>query len=193
MKVLKEIGSWIFYIFIAFIIASLLNVFVFQITRVQGSSMVPTLHNGDLYIISKLGNAFNAQPDYGDIIVVDSRTERVRTLADDFFDILNYNALTTFIRHNADDIYWVKRVIGLPGDVILLSDGIVYRNGEALSEEYINHEEYPVYEDTEITVPEGYLWVMGDNRNHSSDSRVIGCVPVENVIGKLKFRIKSGR
>lgn len=193
MKVLKEIGSWIFYIFIAFIIASLLNVFVFQITRVQGSSMVPTLHNGDLYIISKLGNAFNAQPDYGDIIVVDSRTERVRTLADDFSDILNYNALTTFIRHNADDIYWVKRVIGLPGDVILLSDGIVYRNGEALSEEYINHEEYPVYEDTEITVPEGYLWVMGDNRNHSSDSRVIGCVPVENVIGKLKFRIKSGR
>ena len=193
MKVLKEIGSWIFYIFIAFIIASLLNVFVFQITRVQGSSMVPTLHNGDLYIISKLGNAFNAQPDYGDIIVVDSRTERVRTLADDFFDILNYNALTTFIRHNADDIYWVKRVIGLPGDVILLSDGIVYRNGEALFEEYINHEEYPVYEDTEITVPEGYLWVMGDNRNHSSDSRVIGCVPVENVIGKLKFRIKSGR
>lgn len=193
MKVLKEIGSWIFYIFIAFIIASLLNVFVFQITRVQGSSMVPTLHNGDLYIISKLGNAFNAQPDYGDIIVIDSRTERVRTLADDFSDILNYNALTTFIRHNADDIYWVKRVIGLPGDVILLSDGIVYRNGEALSEEYINHEEYPVYEDTEITVPEGYLWVMGDNRNHSSDSRVIGCVPVENVIGKLKFRIKSGR
>ncbi len=193
MKVLKEIGSWIFYIFIAFIIASLLNVFVFQITRVQGSSMVPTLHNGDLYIISKLGNAFNAQPDYGDIIVVDSRTERVRTLADDFSDILNYNALTTFIRHNADDIYWVKRVIGLPGDVILLSDGIVYRNGEALFEEYINHEEYPVYEDTEITVPEGYLWVMGDNRNHSSDSRVIGCVPVENVIGKLKFRIKSGR
>lgn len=193
MKVLKEIGSWIFYIVIAFIIASLLNVFVFQITRVQGSSMVPTLHNGDLYIISKLGNALNAQPDYGDIIVVDSRTERVRTLADDFSDILNYNALTTFIRHNADDIYWVKRVIGLPGDVILLSDGIVYRNGEALSEEYINHEEYPVYEDTEITVPEGYLWVMGDNRNHSSDSRVIGCVPVENVIGKLKFRIKSGR
>lgn len=193
MKVLKEIGSWLFYIVIAFIIASLLNVFVFQITRVQGSSMVPTLHNGDLYIISKLGNAVNAEPDYGDIIVIDSRTDRIRTIGDDFSDILNYNVLTTFIRHNTEDIYWVKRVIGLPGDVIELCDGVVFRNGEALLEEYINHEEYPVYEDTEITVPEGYLWVMGDNRNHSSDSRVIGCVPVENVIGKLKFRIKSGR
>lgn len=42
-------------------------------------------------------------------------------------------------------------------------------------------------------MPEGYLWVMGDNRNHSSDSRVIGCVPVQNVIGELKFRLKSGR
>lgn len=193
MKVLKEIGSWLFYIVIAFIIASMLNIFVFQITRVQGSSMVPTLHNGDLYIISKLGNAINAEPDYGDIIVIDSRTDRIRTIGDDFSDILNYNVLTTFIKHNTEDIYWVKRVIGLPGDVIELCDGVVYRNGEALYEEYINHEEYPIYEDKRITVPEGYLWVMGDNRNHSSDSRVIGCVPVENVIGKLKFRIKSGR
>ena len=189
MKVLKEIGSWIAYIVVAFVIASLLNVFVFQITRVSGSSMVPTLHNGDLYIISKLGKITRSVPDAGDIIVIDSRTDRIRSLADDF----KYNALTTFVRHSADDIYWVKRVIGLPGDTIRLSNGKVYRNGTALSEDYINKEEYPDYPDIEVTVPEGYLWVMGDNRNHSSDSRVIGCVPVQNVIGKLKFRLKSGR
>lgn len=193
MKVLKEIGSWIAYIAVAFVIASLLNVFVFQITRVSGSSMVPTLHNGDLYIISKIGNITKAVPEHGDIIVIDSRTDRIRSLADDFTDIPKYNALTTFVRHSADDIYWVKRVIGLPGDVIELSGGRVIRNGAVLSEDYINKEEYPDYPDMEITVPEGYLWVMGDNRNHSSDSRVIGCVPVQNVIGKLKFRLKSGR
>ena len=67
MKVLKEIGSWIAYIVVAFVIASLLNVFVFQITRVSGSSMVPTLHNGDLYIISKLGKITGSVPDAGDI------------------------------------------------------------------------------------------------------------------------------
>lgn len=193
MKVLKEIGSWIAYIVVAFVIASLLNVFVFQITRVSGSSMVPTLHNGDLYIISKLGKITGSVPDAGDIIVIDSRTDRIRSLADDFTDIPKYNALTTFVRHSVDDIYWVKRVIGLPGDTIRLSNGKVYRNGTALSEDYINKEEYPDYPDIEVTVPEGYLWVMGDNRNHSSDSRVIGCVPVQNVIGKLKFRLKSGR
>ena len=193
MKVLKEIGSWIAYIVVAFVIASLLNVFVFQITRVSGSSMVPTLHNGDLYIISKLGKITGSVPEAGDIIVIDSRTDRIRSLADDFTDIPKYNALTTFVRHSVDDIYWVKRVIGLPGDTIRLSNGKVYRNGTALSEDYINKEEYPDYPDIEVTVPEGYLWVMGDNRNHSSDSRVIGCVPVQNVIGKLKFRLKSGR
>ena len=193
MKVLKEIGSWIAYIVVAFVIASLLNVFVFQITRVSGSSMVPTLHNGDLYIISKLGKITRSVPEAGDIIVIDSRTDRIRSLADDFTDIPKYNALTTFVRHSADDIYWVKRVIGLPGDTIRLSNGKVYRNGTALSEDYINKEEYPDYPDIEVTVPEGYLWVMGDNRTHSSDSRVIGCVPVQNVIGELKFRLKSGR
>ncbi len=193
MKALKEIGSWLFYIAVAFIIASLLNVFVFQITRVQGSSMVPTLRNGDLYIISKVSNITGSHPDAGDIVVIDSRTERVRSLGDDFADIIKYNALTTFVSHSADDIYWVKRVIGLPGDEILLSsDGVVYVNGQALDEDYINPDEFPAYTDTVVTVPEGYLWVMGDNRNHSSDSRVIGCVPFENVIGKLKFKIKSG-
>lgn len=193
MKVLKEIGSWIFYIAIAFVIASLLNVFVFQITRVQGSSMVPTLKHGDIYIISKLSNITGSTPEAGDIVVIDSRTERKRSLADDFSDIVKYNALTTFVSHSADDVYWVKRVIGLPGDEIRLdSDGRVYVNGEALEEDYINPDEFPAYTDTVITVPEGYIWVMGDNRNHSSDSRVIGCVPYENVIGKLKFKIKSG-
>lgn len=193
MKILKELGSWILYIVIAFAIAAVLNVFVFQITRVQGSSMVPTLRNGDLYIISKLGNLTNAVPDYENIVVIDSRTDRIRTIKDDFTDILKYNALSTILSPNHDDIYWVKRVIGLPGDTIKMLDGKVYRNGEQLPEEYVNPDEVPAYFGTEITVPEGHVWVMGDNRNHSTDSRVIGPVPVENIIGKLKLKIKSGK
>ncbi|MBR6719830.1 MAG: signal peptidase I [Clostridia bacterium] len=193
MKILKEIGSWLLYIAAAFIIASLLNVFVFQITRVQGSSMVPTLHHGDLYVISKIGNLTNACPDYEDVIVIDSRSQRVRSLSDDFTDILKYNVITSLLKPSTDDIYWVKRVIGLPGDTIKMEDGKLYRNGILLEETYVNPDEDPVYSGSEIEVPEGYIWVMGDNRNHSTDSRVIGPVPIENVIGKLKFRLKSGK
>lgn len=193
MKILKELGSWIMYILIAFVIASLLNIFVFQITRVQGSSMVPTLSHGDLYIISKLGNVTNSYPDYEDIIVIDSRSTRIRSLGDDFSDILKYNAITSLIKPSHDDVYWVKRVIGLPGDTIRMEDGKVYRNGILLEETYVNPTEEPMYTGSEVEIPEGYIWVMGDNRNHSTDSRVIGAVPVENVIGKLKIKLKSGK
>ncbi len=193
MKLLKEIGSWLMYVLVAFVIASLLNVFVFQITKVQGSSMVPTLKHGDLYVISKIGNVFNSYPDYEDIVVIDSRTDRVRSLSDDFKDIVKYNAITSLLTSSQQDIYWVKRVIGLPGDTIQMKNGHVYRNGEKLSEEYVNPDEYPAYSGTEVTLPDGFIWVMGDNRNHSTDSRVIGAVPVENVIGKLKFKLKSGK
>lgn len=192
VKVLKEFGSWIFYIAVAIVIASLLNVFVFQITRVSGSSMVPTLQNGDLYVISKLNHLTGYEPKEGDVIVIDSRTDRIRSLKDDFSDIVKYNALTTFVSHSADDVYWVKRVIGTPGDVLTLQGSNVYKNGTLLSEDYVNPAEKPAYSEVTVTVPEGYIWVMGDNRNHSSDSRVIGLVPIENVIGKLKFKIKSG-
>ncbi len=201
VKFLKELGSWILYIAIAFVIASLLNIFVFQITDVSGDSMKPTLSNNDMYVISKLGNLTNACPDYGDIIVVDSRA-KVRTLKDDFTEILKYNVITQFaLNRQQPHIYWVKRVIGLPGDTIELRDGKVYRNGEVLDEPYLDPDDTPDYRnngirishDNTITIPEGHIWVMGDNRNNSSDSRSIGPVPVENVIGKLKFKIKSGK
>lgn len=190
------------YIVIAFVIASLLNIFVFQITNVNGDSMKPTLLNNDMYVISKLGNLTNSYPDYDDIIVIDSRIQEIRTLKDDFSEILKYNIITQFISPSSQDhIYWVKRVIGLPGDTIELKDGKVYRNGKKISEPYLNPFDTPDYETrgleyttkNKITVPEGHIFVMGDNRNNSSDSRKIGPVPVENVIGKLKFKIKSGK
>ncbi len=201
MKFFKELLSWAMYIAIAFVIASLLNIFVFQITNVNGDSMKPTLSNNDMYVISKLGNITNACPEYGDIIVVDSRPE-IRTLKNDFTEILEYNIITQFISNRPQPhIYWVKRVIGLPGDTIELFDGKVYRNGDELDEPYLNPDDKPNYEangirlspDNKITVPEGHIFVMGDNRNNSSDSRSIGPVPIENVIGKLKFKIKSGK
>lgn len=202
--ILREIGSWILYILLAFVIASLLNIFVFQITNVSGSSMYPTLHDGDLYVITKLGSAVNACPGQGDIIVIDANYDSAeiapeshvikRSWTDDFKDIFKYNVITSLFKPGMDHRYWVKRVIGLPGDTIeLTDDGGVYRNGELLSEEYLNDETVITYAERSLTVPEGYIWVMGDNRNNSQDSRVIGCVPVENVIGTLRFCIRHAR
>jgi len=79
---------------------------------------------------------------------------------------------------------WVKRIIGKAGDKLEFHDGHVYRNGEALQEPYINGTMEYSQKNT-ITVPEGYVFVMGDNRNHSSDSRFIGPVPVDHVLGKV--------
>lgn len=268
MNIGREIVEWILYIVAAVVIAAVLNVFIFQITRVDGNSMVPTLAHGDLYVISKLGNVANSYPDHEDMVVVDSRllylldkdgepikstsgdivyycaeedgngkyvlcqtdsfffatdnqgqmlrmtkeedgsytldendraSEVVmhkRTIGLDFYEVFRYNAITgLFTGDSIGHVYYVKRVIGLPGDVLEFDgeNGTVTRNGELLDETYINQTEFPVYADGTVTVEDGYVYVMGDNRNHSKDSRMIGQIPVENVLGTLAFKIKSGK
>jgi len=180
-------------IFICLLIFILfLNIFVFQVTAVSGDSMRQTLHNDDVYIISKIGNALQLYPDYGDVVVIDSRVSQKRTVLTAIADMYRYNIIKKLITGGEPGDMWVKRVIGLPGDRLYMSDGIVYRNGELLDEIYVNADEMPRYYNDEYIVPEGHIFVMGDNRNHSSDSRRIGAIPIENVIGTVKIKIKSG-
>ena len=84
----------------------------------------------------------------------------------------------------------IKRIIGLPGDKISVSDGVVYRNGEALVEDY-TMEGFTTGEVAEMVVPEGEMFVMGDNRTVSLDSRSeeVGCVDMEEILGKAVFRL----
>ena len=122
--------------------------------RVDGSSMLPTLENGEFVLVSKLSYT-SGEYQRGDIIV--------------FHFPLN------------PDEELVKRIIGLPGDQVVVRDGLVYVNGQQLSEDYISHA--PVYTG-EWTVTEGHLFVLGDNRNNSNDSKDWGLLPQENVVGK---------
>ena len=122
--------------------------------RVDGSSMLPTLENGEFVLVSKLSYT-SGEYQRGDIIV--------------FHFPLN------------PDEELVKRIIGLPGDQVVVQNEKVYVNGQQLSEDYISHA--PVYTG-EWTVTEGHLFVLGDNRNNSNDSKDWGLLPQENVVGK---------
>ena len=125
--------------------------------RVDGSSMEPSLHNGEFVIVNKIGYRFSA-PGRGDIIVFHFPRDPVQE--------------------------YIKRIIGLPGDQIHIENGAVFVNGVKLDEPYI--EAPPAYSGN-WTVPEGHLFVLGDNRNNSSDSHNWGMVPMEYVVGKAIF------
>lgn len=161
-KNLHEIISWIEVIVTAFVIAFLIRGFIFEPITVNGESMVPTLHNGEDLIVLKFPYWFSS-PEYGDIIV---------------------------FRYPSDPKYhYIKRVIALPGDSVEIKEGEVYVNGEKLVEPYIN--EKTLMDFKLDRVPDDTVFVLGDNRNWSRDSRYpdVGPVPFENIIGKAAFRI----
>ena len=123
--------------------------------RVDGSSMEPTLHNGEFIVVNKLAYRFG-NPQTGDVIVFH------------------------FPRDPEQE--YIKRVIGLPGDQVEIVDRLVFLNGSPIQEPYIAAP--PNYGPASWSVPEGSLFVLGDNRNNSSDSRTWGTVPLEYVVGK---------
>jgi signal peptidase I len=179
MNIVKEVWSWAKSLLFAVVLALLISIFVFQPFRVEGHSMDPTLHDKELIYVSKLSHTFSYLPDYGDIVVIDSRVDRKRTLKDDIME----NPLFLLINGESEDhTYYVKRLIGKPGDVLEFKDHKVYRNGVALDEPYIK-EPMEFTSDKKWVVPENHVFVMGDNRNNSKDSRDIGFIPLDHVMG----------
>ncbi len=162
---------------IAIIAAILINAYVLQAFQVKGESMLPTLHDNDSTFAMKLHTSF----EYGDIVIIDSRIGEHRS----WLNPLLEHPLVAGLRGDTSEYLWVKRVIGKPGDILEFRSGKLLRNGNALNETYLR--EPMKYPNTVISVPAGHVFVMGDNRNHSTDSRVIGAIPLENVIGKVIF------
>lgn len=157
-----EILSWVKVIVSALLIAIVLRTFVFQMALVNQISMDPTLHEGQMLVISKI-NYFVGDPNRGDIIVLKDEVE---------------NKLL------------IKRVIGLPGEVVQLKNGKVYINSKELQPDYTSFPTF-AYSQEEWTLPEGEYFVLGDNREHSRDSRAdnVGMVYRENIVGRAVFRI----
>lgn len=138
---------------------------------------------GDHVLAFKTAYLLGNDPSYGDIIILDKRTDRSRTIKDDFLESALVN---TFLGSDQNHNFWIKRVIGEPGDTLEYKNGKVYRNGEKLDEDYIKEDMTFPFE--KVEVPKDHVYVMGDNRNASHDSRAIGPVPVDHVVGKVFLR-----
>lgn len=182
-KVAKTAFSWFKQLLLIFLVTILINVFVIQTYDINNLSMEPTFdRQGNRVLVFSTPYYFGVRPGYGEIVIVDSRVDRKRVL----WDKLTESSLVTLIIREQNDHMWVKRVIGQAGDTLEYKDGVIYRNGQELIEPYIMDEMKRSFETT--VVPEGYVFVMGDNRNRSIDSREIGPVPIGNVQGRVVMR-----
>lgn len=187
--ILHEVVEWILYILAAFVIASLIQSEVFALTQVNMSSMRDTLHEGDQLVMNKLAYRFS-EPKRGDIVIF-LKDEPSDTFLKRFTIYLTDvgNKLHREYRRNR----LIKRVIGLPGDTIEIRDNVLYLNGEEQNEPYARLDPDAGIvlngELEKITVPEGKIFVMGDNRGGSLDSRSFGFVDETWVEGEAVFRL----
>ena len=171
----NELLDWIKAIAVGLVFAIVMKTFIFTPTLVNGASMKPTYEDGDKVIVNKIGKQI-------------AGVER--------FDVIVFEPP---IGEND----YIKRVIGLPGEHIAYENDMLYINGEALEEPYLELNKEQLLDNGTLTqdftlesltgystVPEGYLFVFGDTRRNSADSRDarVGLVPMEKVLGKANMR-----
>lgn len=168
MKILKEAIPYIIILFVVILI----RLFIVSPVRVDGNSMYPTFNNGDYLLLEKFNRNFKR------------------------FDIVVLN-------YNGDKL--VKRVIGLPGDKVEYKDDKLYINGKYIKESFLDKEYVKKQKEKSSTgnftedfniellghtvIPDGYYFVVGDNRGNSADSRLIGLVPKNKIAGKVIFNV----
>ncbi len=172
----NELWEWIKALLIAFAVAAFIRFFLFTPIVVDGESMLPTLENGDRMIVNKFKYTVG-EPDRFDIVVF----------------------------HAPEQKDYIKRVIGLPGDYVEYKNDQLYINGKFYEEPYLDElkeeltegegaltgdftlQELPGLNPTIDVIPEDYVLVLGDNRRYSKDSRHIGLVHVDEIVGNTKL------
>lgn len=162
----KDAREWVVSIVTALLAVLIIRSFLFTIIRVDGTSMTDTLQNNDRLFVTVLDMKLHG-PDRFDVVIThydDTRKE------------------------------YVKRVIGLPGDTLEVKSGVLYVNGEAYEEPFLSPDRIvnyslPQYDFGPIEVPEGSYFVMGDNRDNSRDSRRVGFLSEDKIVGKVRYII----
>ncbi|MHB1323076.1 MAG: signal peptidase I [Coriobacteriia bacterium] len=157
----RWLGELVMMVALAFLLASGIRAFVIQPYVIPTSSMEPTIEISDRVLANKFVYRFS-EPQAGDIVVLDDPTETVQTL--------------------------IKRVVATGGQTVDIENGGVLIDGVPIDEPYSQGAPTePMIIDMPYTVPEGSVWLMGDNRPNSADSRVFGAVPLSDINGKAFF------
>lgn len=155
----NEVREWLETVIIAVAIAFAIRAFVVQVYKVEGESMFPTLHTSERVLVNRLVYELRP-PKPGEVVVLKDPSQSTREL--------------------------IKRVVAVGGETIEVRKGIVYVDGKALDETYANMN-HPQPEVAPFKVPSGMVYVMGDNRGRSLDSRMMGPISLSNVDGKAFF------
>ena len=199
----KEILEWVYCIIIALVLAMLFRYFIGTPTIVKQKSMYPTLIQDERLWLNRWGRTTKTLPERGDIITFEepAKIEYTESEIDESNPVAQYNDRTGFdwFVHNFLEIgkrSYIKRVIALPGEHVEIKDGSVYIDGEELDEPYLQDGIVTdLYVNTngvgfdDFVVPENCVFAMGDNRNHSTDCRAFGCIPLEKIESTVAIRI----
>ena len=165
----RSVAEWVFVVVGAVLAALLVKTFLFQAFRIPSESMVPTLLVGDRVLVNKLSYRLH-EVHRGDVVVFtrpDKLEDPTGTEPEDL----------------------IKRVVAVAGDTVVARDGVLYVNNQPLAEPYVQPGAGTFRLDEAVTVPEGQVFVMGDNRENSQDSRYFGPIPTDSIIGRAFVRM----
>ena len=184
-RFLKEIFSWLVTLGLAMLVIFFVNTEIFAMVQVQQQSMEATLYAGDRLVVDRLGWQLNG-PQRGDVVIFlpDRQVGTFRESVSLFYDDWR-----GFLHFRQPPRRFVKRVIALPGDEVDVRDGKVWLNGEELAEPYANGDTYGGEYQLPLVIPPGQLFVMGDNREVSHDSRNFGPISQDAVVGSVALRV----
>lgn len=195
----KEILEWIYCIIIALVLAMLFRYFIGTPTIVKQVSMKPTLIENERLWLNRWGRTTKTLPKRGEIITFEEPAKITYSASeiDQSKPIAKYNQKNAWQWFVNDFLEigkrsYIKRVIALPGEQVEIKEGKIYINGELLEEPYL---QAGVVTDVtgegfeHFTVPDNCVFAMGDNRNHSTDCRAFGCIPLEEIESTVAIRI----
>ena len=195
----KDILEWIYCIIIALVLALLFRYFIATPTIVKQRSMFPTLKENQRLLLNRTYRITKNYPERGDIITFEAPSvmEIPQSEVDQSKPMARYekeptNIFSKFVYYVVEVTKksFIKRVIALPGEHVKIENNAIYINGEKLEEDYLREDVKTESEKfNDFIVPEGYIFAVGDNREHSTDCRSFGCIPINKLEGKVIFRL----